>query len=209
MNYGELQSDLLALLNRRDCTPALANSFIQSSIKRIERDLRIPSMEKSIVATIGLVFQDGLAVPADLLQFIALTDEDTGIELTRTALPEILALQHHDKCGFPRHFARRGSKLLLGPLPARGKRLRMDYYATFIRLVAPSDSNVLSDVAPDLILRGALVYAATHFSDKRKADFETDFRTMFDGVAAQALRDELTGNAVVTPAFRFDGDWIS
>lgn len=206
MNYGELKSEVAALLNRRDNTPTLTVSFIRSSLQKIQRELRVPAMEKSIVATVGNLFTDGLAVPGDLLQFIALTDVLSGNELTRTTLPVVLQLQKNDQSGCPKHFHRRGSKFLIAPLPDQGAQLRLDYYAAFKPLVADSDTNVLTDIAPDLIIRGALVFAATHFSDKRKADFKADYQEIFDGLQDQANRDELTGNAVVAPAYRFDED---
>lgn len=204
MNYGELQAQVTTLLNRRDNTPALTKAFIQSSIQTCQRTLRIPAMEKSIVATIGNLFTDGLDVPGDLLQFIAMTDVLSGKELTRRALPEVLSAQLHEGPGCPRIFTRRGSKFLIGPLPLSGSQLRMDYYATFLPLVADTDSNVLTDVAPDLLWHGALVFAASYFNDKRKSDFESDYQRAFDDLTAQTLRDELTGNAVVAPAMRFD-----
>lgn len=206
MTYGELQSTFTALLNRRDNTSDKTKAFLQASIQKIQRSLRVPAMEKSIQATIGNLFTDGLDVPGDLLQFIALTDVTTGDELVRSTLPEVLHAQINETTGCSRIFARRGSKFLIGPKPQAGSKLRMDYYAQFAPLVNDGDTNVLTDIASDLIYQGALVFAATHFNDKRKSDFQADYNKTFDDLTEQADRDELTGNACVAPAFRFDED---
>ena len=46
MNKGQLRAHFLALLNRSDCNDTLADTFIDQSIGRIYRTLRIPAMEK-------------------------------------------------------------------------------------------------------------------------------------------------------------------
>ena len=46
MNKGNLRSHFKAVLNRSDITDALADTFIDQGIARIQRSLRIPSMEK-------------------------------------------------------------------------------------------------------------------------------------------------------------------
>ena len=46
MNYGQIRTHFKALLNRSDITDALADTFIEQGIARIQRSLRIPSMEK-------------------------------------------------------------------------------------------------------------------------------------------------------------------
>lgn len=206
MIYSELQSNLTALLNRRDLTPALRDLFIQQAFQKIQRTLRVPAMEKSIVATVGSLFTDGLQVPGDLLQFIALTDNDTGLELKRGTLQQVLPRQKEDQSGCPKLFTRRGAKFLIAPLPSTGKTLRMDYYAQFKQLVNPTDTNVLTDIAPDLLLQGALVFACTHFNDKRKDGFTSDFNATIDDLNMQANRDELTANAQMAPALHFDDE---
>ncbi|UGA46804.1 hypothetical protein HU230_0012475 [Bradyrhizobium quebecense] len=158
-------------------------------------------MEKSITATIGNLYTSGLAVPGDLLQLIAITDETDPLnvtELTRVSLPEVLRiLNDNTSCG-ARAYTRRGSKFLIAPMPTTGSVIRMDYYATFQPLSAPTDTNVLGDIAPDCIVYGALSYAAAYFLDKRQSDFEARFKQIVDDLNGQAMSDELTGAAQVS-----------
>ncbi len=210
MNYGDIKTQFSGLLNRRDNTAALTTSFIDQSILRIQRTLRIPAMEKSITATVGSLYTSGLDVPGDLLQLIAITDETSEtevVELTRVSLPEVLLILNSGETGSARHFARRASKFVIAPKPVEGSVLRMDYYATFRALSADEDTNVLGDVAPDAIIYGALSYAASYFLDKRQADFEARFNQIMGDLDMQALRDELTGNAQVKPASYYPSDW--
>lgn len=210
MTLGEIKADFTALLNRRDNTTALTTSFINNALLRVQRTLRIPAMEKSIRATIGTLYSDGLDVPGDLLQFIALTDEtdpSNVFELSRVSLAEALSILNTNATGTARVFARRGSKFIIAPAPNQGSVLRIDYYATFRAISADADTNVLTDVAPDVLVYGALSYAAAYFLDKRQADFEARFKQIMEDLDIQALRDELTGNAQVSPASSYPSDW--
>lgn len=214
MNYGDIQTQFTGLMNRRDLTPTLATSFLLQSIMRTQRILRIPAMEKSITATIGNLYTNGLTVPGDLLQFIAMTDETDSahmVELTRVALPEVLRVLNYGDGTSQTNpgtiFARRASKFLIAPKPVFGTVLRLDYYATFKTLSAPTDTNVLGDVAPDAIIYGALSYGAAYFLDKRQKEFEARYTQIRDDLQSQADRDELTGNAQVMPAAHFPADW--
>ena len=55
MNLGNLRSHFIALLNRSDITNSLADTFIDQSIARIQRQLRIPSMEKTHTIPLFLI----------------------------------------------------------------------------------------------------------------------------------------------------------
>ena len=52
MNKGAIRTHFKELLNRSDITDSLADTFIDQSIARVERTLRIPSMEKTANYTI-------------------------------------------------------------------------------------------------------------------------------------------------------------
>ncbi len=210
MNYGDIKVQFTGLANRRDLTTALTTSFLQQSILRIQRDLRVPAMEKSITATVGNLYTSGLDVPGDLLQLQAITDEtdpNNVVELHRAALPDVLDRLNIRATGPARVFSRRASKFVIAPKPLLGSVLRMDYYATFRTLSADADTNVLADIAPDLIIYGGLAYAAAYFLDKREGAFEARFQQILQALQDQALRDELTGNAQVQPASNFPSDW--
>ena len=74
MTLSELTAQFLALMNRTDLTadPALAATFINQSILRLQRELRVPFMEKIVRYTVPDTYSAayGLAVPSDLLELI-------------------------------------------------------------------------------------------------------------------------------------------
>src|SRR4051794_2842813 len=114
MNYGQVKSQFQGLLNRRDITPSLVETFVQQAIARCQRELRVPAMEKAKLITIGTTY-NGIIIPSDFLELIALEASD-GIELSHVSAQE--ARQAERYCtGIPRVYARKGSKWFLGPKP--------------------------------------------------------------------------------------------
>jgi hypothetical protein len=185
----------------------MAQSFIQKGLQKIQRTLRVPAMEKSIVATIGSLYSSGLPVPGDHLELISISDVAEATELTRRPLREVIEQVEYGS-GHPLIYCRRGSKYLIGPTPVEGKQLRIDYYAQFSALSADSDSNVITSVAPDLVTYAALHYGGQHFGHKRAGEWTAMYHEIFGDLMKQGEDDELTGNAQVAPAFRLDLDDI-
>ena len=69
MNKGQIRAHFKALLNRTDCSDALADTFIDQAITRIQRTLRIPSMEKTQNYSISTQVAS-IIVPADLIEIM-------------------------------------------------------------------------------------------------------------------------------------------
>ena len=204
MDYDQLRAQFVGLLNRRDLTPTLRDTFIKQSIQRIQRTLRVPAMEKSLRIT-----ADGttnkVALPRDYLELVNLVDETTNYRIQRSDLTTVR--QTATLLGeYPKIFAREGRTLLLAPTPPGGATLRMDYYADFSGLSEGTDSNILTDIAPDLIVYGALSYATDYFLDKRKDQFEGTYQRIFMDLQDQADRDELSGGVSVKPTYSYPPD---
>ena len=64
MNYGDLKSHFNDLLNRSDMTAALTTLFIDQSIARIQRQLRVPLNENK---TTYSIISDCISHPTDRL----------------------------------------------------------------------------------------------------------------------------------------------
>ena len=117
-------------------------------------------------------------------------DHQTGIRLSN--LP-----------GNPTSYYRQGANFLIGPYPGTGSVAYITYYQDASGLSAGTDHNWLTDVAPDLLIYGALCYAADYFLDDRKQGFEDRFAQILGSLQDMADRDELI-NASISPAYSDD-----
>lgn len=198
MDYVGVKNQFLGLLNRRDITPTLVNTFMDFGIQRIQRELRIPAMEKLIsMSTDGT---SALQVPGDLLEIIAMYTDDSANtqKLIRTDLQTIL--DYAKVAGSPRYYYREGAFFTIGPNPPAGTSVYLNYYVNAGTLSADTDTNWITQVAPTLLVYAALSYAADYFLDDRKQMFEASYVQIAEQMQLMALQDELQ-NASVSPAY--------
>jgi len=189
MNKGELRTHFKELLNRSDCTDALADTFISQSITRLERNLRIPAMEKTHTYTISSSTTE-LTIPVDFLEIIGLHHGNTN--LSRLSLAKFIEAEAGNENGTPKFFCRQVDKFSIYPYPTSGSAI-LTYYASLPALVADSDTNSLTAVASDMIVYGALVYAADYFLDERGQLFEGKFQQGVGEIQSYAHDDEISG----------------
>jgi hypothetical protein len=186
----------------------VTTTFLTQALLRIQRDVRAPFMEKTVLYTIQNTFDPtvGLAIPNDYLELIGLyptsTDDAPQLDRVRSGRAIVLARDTGD----PLVFSRQGANWIIGPAPTAGTVLRIQYYATFAPLVNPTDTNILTQVAWDLWVYAALSFAADYYTDKRGAGFEARFNQIKDSLQGMADEDELTANAVVQPAYFWPED---
>ena len=189
MNKGELRAHFKALLNRTDCSDALANTFIDQSIARAQRVLRIPSMEKTQTYNIT-ASTSTLIIPADFLEIIDMYYANTN--LTRVPLSKYVEMSQPGENGTPRYFTREGENIKVYPYPTSGS-ISMNYYGQFTVMTADADENDLAIIASDLITYGALGYASDYFLDARGPLFEQKFAQFLAELQEQANDAEVSG----------------
>ena len=171
MNKGALRTHFKALLNRSDCLNALADTFIDQGISRIQRVLRIPSMEA--IQTYAISSQTGsIALPATALEVIDIYHNNSA--LTRVPLHEMLAMKATGQAGTSLHFTQQGTTILLFPEPPSGT-VNVSYYGPFATMTADTDENALAATSADLIMYAALSYAGDYFLDERGPIFEQKY----------------------------------
>lgn len=195
MNYGQIRTQFKNILNRSDCTDALADTFISQGLARSQRVLRIPANEKSSVTTVTGGFT-ALTVPNDLIEVISIDcDGDVVMFLPSKRWLEL----DQDASGIPQYWTRIGSDIKFKPLPTAGKVLNLYYYGDFAAFTNDSTETALSNIAPDLIVYGGLIYAADYFLDERKDLFEQRYM-----MAAQELQEQAStveGGGQINPAY--------
>lgn len=198
MNYGSIRTHFKALLNRSDITDALADTFIDQGITRIQRSLRIPSMEAKHTYNISTSITS-VILPSDFLEAIDLYYDNNV--LIRLPMTEMQELKKTNMVGSPSYFAREGATFLLSPYPSSGS-LTLNYYAQYPEMTADSDENGLATIAPDLISYAALTYAADFYLDERSATFEGKYQAFLNEIQTQADDQELTGSLQsIRPAY--------
>lgn len=212
MTLAEMTAQFVALMNRSDlrANTALASTFITQAILRIQRELRVPMMESTILYTIPAEYDAdvGLAIPNDMLQLIGLhAGEDQEVELQRAQFSTVKRMANTGP-GIPRKFCRLGGAFVLGPPPAVGDVLMIRYYASFAALVNPTDTNALSIVAWDAPVYGALAAACDFYNDDRLDKFEKRYNQILQNLQNMADGDELTADAAVGPVYAWPDDGI-
>ena len=199
MLYSDLKANIMAILNRRDATPSQINTFCGLAIQRIQRTLRVPAMETSTAVTM-----DGISnlvpVPGDFLELIDLTFNDNTNQRKLIRTDHQSAIRLSNLPGTPTSFYRDKGNFLLGPKPAQGSICVISYYQDASDLMADTDHNWITDSTPDLLIYGALSYAADFFLDERKQGFEDRYNQIFSDTQLMALQDDLMG-AWISPAY--------
>mgnify|MGYP003134817424 CR=1 FL=1 len=198
MNKGNLRTQFQAILNRSDITTALADTFIDQGIARIQRNLRIASMEKQHNYTITSN-TSSVALPSDFLEAIDIYFDNHMLD--RISMKDMQKYKSQSFTGAPHYFAREQGSLLLFPIPTTGT-LTLNYYAQFAEMTTDSDENALAAVASDLIMYAALTYAADYFLDERAQTFELKYQAFIAEIQSQSDDQELTGSLqTISPAY--------
>ena len=197
MAYSDAKTQFLGILNRRDITTTLVNTFMQQAIQRIQRNLRVPAMEK--VASITMDGINPLLVPGDLLELISITAASPSTKLIGSTYETVNQLGL--TAGVPTHFYRSGGTYLVGPLPVAGQVLTITYYADANVLSADADTNWITAIAQDMLVYGALSYAADYYLDQRRTVFEDRFIGIMNDIQGMANMELLTGGATIDPFY--------
>jgi hypothetical protein len=214
MTLNDLTAQFLGLMNRTDLssTPSLATTFINQSIIRLQRELRVPFMEKTILYTIPNTYNPalGLAIPSDLLELIDINVDSNGdgimdYPLQRVQLKQVMVASQ--LVDVPKIMARKGGYWVIGPQPAVGINIEIVYYAEFAPLINPTDTNAISTIGWDAVIYGALSAASDYYNDDRAGAFEARYKQITEMLQEQADADELTADAAVRPALLMSNDW--
>ena len=214
MTLAELTAQFQALMNRKDLSSnaALSSTFLTQAILRIQRELRAPLQEATILYTIPNTYVPsvGLAIPNDLLELISINvGVNQEYELQRGQFGLVKDMAVNGNIGNPLKFTRLGGNWILGPAPLFGDVIMIQYYASFPALVNPTDTNVLTIVAWDAPLYAALSAACDFYNDERVDKFEKRYNQILQNLQNMADGDELTADAAMSPVYAWPDDGIN
>ena len=192
MNKKQVRDQLLALANRNDLSEALADTFIEQALARIQRTLRVPAMEKVQTYTVNDIAPNALILPNDFMNIKHLYCGDVLLEyvdLNRY-------LQYVDSVDTPRIYTRIQGELKVKPTPPEGTEILMVYIGEIPDLTSDTSTNFVTEIAPELLVYGALTYAADYFIDERKPLFDETFNRVFAELMEQAYLTEFEQSAM-------------
>jgi len=179
---------------------------------RLQRELRVPFMEKVILFTIPDTYDPtrGLAIPSDLLELIDINVDTNNDGIMDYPLQRVQLKDAQVRSQFidrPQVFARKSGFWIIGPQPAVGTTVEIIYYAEFAPLVNPTDTNTIASIGWDAVVYGALSAASDYYNDDRAGAFEARYMQVAQMLQEQADADELTADAAVRPALLFNNNW--
>lgn len=201
MNYGEIRTQFKAILNRRDCSTALADTFLNQSLQRCTRELRTPAQEQQDTLTVDADFV-GFPVPSDIIQVIAIMATTAGGQQRKVVPLTLARFLEIDNvaAGQPAYYCRIGNFFQFRPSPAEDCELVLYYYGEFESFADDNDETILGTIAPDLLIYGALSYAADYFMDDRGQAFEARYNQISQALQDQAY-DLEAHDAAIAPAY--------
>ncbi|API58524.1 hypothetical protein BSL82_03715 [Tardibacter chloracetimidivorans] len=194
MNFGELKDDLIALINRKDLTPARAGRFINRAVDRLERNVRLPFMERLVEYTI--TDSPDIDLPTDFLELANLYVDD--VELEQVDMRRFLTWTKYGLT--PKVFVKIRGQYKFRPEPAEGTVVSLHYYGAEDRMVTDADENMWAQAAEDAVLYGAAELAADFYEDERLSRFADKSAECAAELTAQGISDAFAGPMSVAPA---------
>ena len=188
MNYGELRSQFLSLLNRDDCSDELADTFIMLGLRRIDRRLRTPLQLTTYEFTVPADWDGKFTIPSNYLGLFA-------VSLRGYPLSRISPSQQDQYEGF----WIQGASLCFGVPTQAGDVISLEYYYELPLPASDASVTGYSLVLSDVVMYAALVFAADHFIDSRKADYDATFNLLMEEVQLMADADAFSGGRFFTP----------
>lgn len=192
MNYGDCKAHFKALLNRSDCTDALVVTLFKQATTRLQRELRVPMMEK-----VKLIKAEGsltnIQLPTDYLELKEILVDMKALE--RTSARALLGMSK--ATGTPRYYSRISDRLLIAPAASAGSEVVLLYYGEFENLPSDTSSNGLTEAAPDLLYYCALSLAGDYFEHDKRSEWEGRYQDILSTLQQQAIDDEFHGGPMV------------
>jgi hypothetical protein len=192
--YSGLKSAIADWLNRTDLATQIP-TFIELAENRIAHEIRIPTMEKTILLDLN---DEGYAtIPSD---FLEVKDIFYNYDpMTRVSLSEIHRYENRE--GPAEVFARETYRLRFYPIPSMGAgdEMRMIYYHDVGRLSDEDPTNAILSTAPELYLFGSLSEAADYLGSDpaMKQSWEDRYQMAVSRITMHARQAELGGSTAI------------
>ena len=212
MNLGDLRTAFKSLLSRDDCMDTLATTFLIQGLQRMQRVLRVPSMERLVVYNSDPTTATTLSqipIPNDFIQPIdilvmndgSMPGYDTGamVALEKQSFRQLQSVP----AGYsPKAYARyQASFYFRGTVPATME-THLYYYGEFSPLADDTSENEIMASSPDLVTYAALSLAADYFQMPQASGWEDRYQQYLLEVTAMAIDIDANGGpSAIAPAY--------
>lgn len=210
--YAAMRATFIGLLNRTDFTDpsaALVKDWFNQSIQRIQREVRAPHMERVLsVDTTNEV--TSVTIPNDWLETKAFVWDDGTTDSGEIDELDLGTYYRRKNEVFdkPIFYTREGQSLLVTSSIPASSTAKLIYYGEETPLLNDADETSLAAIASDLIVYGALTYAADYFTDDRKDGWETKWQFFREQIQSQATEGEIENTASAVQPFVFFDDGV-
>lgn len=194
MSLQTLIDDFLTILLRDDCSETQAEAFIGQGIRRLQREVRLPCMEREVVATFPTGGETWVTIPSNLLEIVDVLVEDSSDPRPRPLVKmDYRALVTLDPGRPPHAYAMFSGRIYMsGSMPA-GSTLRLLYYGTFSDLATREAENEVTVGFPEAAIYAGLVYAASAYTHPSKGEWAQDYTNVRDGLIASGINLSMNG----------------
>lgn len=226
MAWSNVLSTFTQYLNRNevtnDTTGALATAFLVDGMQRIQRDCRLPCMERQLIITPTTAPLTSFPVPQDLLQPI-----DVLVSYPAGTNQDNLSLPYYDALWAPRPLRKVDYRVLMranpnmppemyarqqtlywiaGAVPI-GQQVQFLYYGNFSPITSLDSDNEITASNPDLVVYAGLTYAGPYYQHPMAAQWEQLYQRLKADV--QQAADDVDANGgpqAVALLYSFDQD---
>ena len=203
MTFNDMLTRFQSILNRDDCTADAGTIYLQDSMARVVREARLPNMERSVIVTVTDQPATFIAIPPDLIAVIDIFVSD-GVRPGTRAMIQLAQRQLYQLCptDLPTAYSRfQGQFNFAGSVP-KGGTITLWYYGEFSDFATLDSENEISASNPDLVIYGALSFAADVFSHPSADQWEARYQQILSQVQALASDlDTMGGPIAVSPMY--------
>jgi hypothetical protein len=189
-NYGELKTELAALLHRTDLTDYLPY-FIQYAETVIGGDpepnsmdalpgIRVRNQHKRVTATLASQYLD---TPTDMLAIKDIQINTSPLRtLTYLSPKQLTAKFPSSPAGTPSHYTVHGDEFQFSHVPDTSLTLEVSYIARYNAFSADGDTNWLLTNHPFAYLYAAMIAGSAHVDTEDPAKWAALYKTIAFGI---------------------------
>lgn len=196
--YAELQTAVGTWLHRSDLS-AVAPDFVTLCEAKVNRVLRIKTMESRVTAILDELYED---VPTDFLEMRKLKITTAPSSELTYLTPATMDARYPDlDAGRPLHYTFLSGQLKFERTPDQAYTMEMDYYKRIPALSNSATTNWLLTNHPDAYLYGSLAEAEPYMkNDIRIAVWKQLYQNAIDQIMGADQRERWGGSILqVTP----------